>query len=294
MGRLTSDLRTRLDRVLSDPAAWWALVGKRQQQLHRFLAWARACEAGGRTTSLRLENRDDIGRCARVLDLFTERWWGVVVYSCFDSAIGAESAAPAFRQPVPGDLAEDVLARLDFPRGSVRHHRAQSTLTGAKRSLASACEKAAELKQALCATGLTFDERFRRLDDDVDVSWWGRTTCFDALLRAGALEVATKPYRPDKAYLAGSKGPASGFEQVWGFAVTRSTADECEQVLQKWTSEWGEIAEIAEVDWPGEPYDSADFENALCVFQEPPALHRPDASGFAEASGPHRRVRARC
>ncbi len=64
-----------------------------------------------------------------------------------------------------------------------------------------------------CAAGVAFDERFAALMK-FRVSWWGRRTCFDVLLRAGALAVSGETYRPDKAYLRGSQGPSAGFEPV--------------------------------------------------------------------------------
>lgn len=130
--------------------------------------------------------------------MFDEPWWAVVVYSCFDSTTGIRVAAPHFRTAVSPVDAERPLVGLDFPRGSVQHHRAQSTLTGARRSLVSACDKADDIENVLCESGVAFDERFAALMK-FPVSWWGRTTCFDVLLRAGALAVSGETYRPDKA-----------------------------------------------------------------------------------------------
>jgi hypothetical protein len=69
--------------------------------------------------------------------MFDEPWWAVVVYSCFDSTTGIRVAAPHFRTAVSPVDAERPLVGLDFPRGSVHHHRAQSTLTGARRVVGS-------------------------------------------------------------------------------------------------------------------------------------------------------------
>lgn len=269
-----------LEHAVTDDGAWRHVAHQRRQGLGRFLRWARACEAGTRQTSLRLENRDDILRCRDTLELFAERWWGVVVYSCFDSTTGTEIAATRLQSPIPAVEAERVVAELEFPRGSVQHHRTQSTLTGARRSLVSACDKCDDIEEVLFERGLTFAERFTRLRN-LKVSWWGRTTCFDVLLRAGALGVSGETYRPEKAYLLGSQGPASGFERLWGVRVTAANADLCEAVLHRWTDRWDEVASIAESEWEGPPYDSADFENALCVFQEPARRHLPDPAAFA-------------
>jgi hypothetical protein len=261
-------LSDRLQPALADSVAWRELVVVRLPQLTEFLTWAAAQEAGGRSASLRLENRDDLERCTHVLPLFAEPWWGVVVYSCFDSVTGAEIAATFFREPLLLPAATTALAEPAFrDRGLVQFHRAQSTLTGAKRSLLSACEKADDIREVLFLPRLSFDGRFARLME-VDVSWWGRTTCFDALLRAGSLGVSGHKYRPDKSYLLGSTGPAAGFFYLWGERVTKSNADDCEDLLRHWTARWDEIADLAGVPWIGEPYDSGDFENALCVFQE--------------------------
>lgn len=115
-----------LERALHDDDAWAGLVEGRQEQLREFLRWAAAREAGTRKASLRLENRDDIVRCREVIDMFDEPWWAVVVSSCFDSTTGTRVAAPHFRTAVSPVDAERPLVGLDFPRGSVQHHRVQS------------------------------------------------------------------------------------------------------------------------------------------------------------------------
>ena len=233
-----------LQRALASDDAWRDIVHQRRLNLRAFLRWAWACEVGTPETSLRLENRDDIVRCREVLDLFAAPWWGVVVYSCFDSTTGARVAATRFTSPIPAVEAERVVAELDFPRGSVQHHRTQSTLTGARRSLVSACDKCDDIEQLVFERGLTFEERFTRLRN-LKVSWWGRTTCFDVLLRAGALGVSGERYRPEKAYLLGSQGPAAGFHRLWGVRVTAENADLCEAVLRRWTDDWDDVASIA-------------------------------------------------
>lgn len=276
MGTVTSAI---LDRAIEDEEAWFELVRSRKGPIAHFLRWAAACEAGTRQTSLRLEKRDDIVRCRESLPLFEDEWWGVVVYSCFDSTTGTSVAASRFREPLVPVDAERVLAELEFPRSSVQHHRAQSTLAGARRSLISACENAAAIEDVMFDRDLSFDERFMRLVK-VDVSWWGRTTCFDALLRSGALGVSGETYRPERAYLRGSQGPAAGFERILGMRVTGTNADLCEAVLRRWTETWSEVADVVSVRWEGRPYDSADFENALCVFQEPPRAALPNPASF--------------
>jgi hypothetical protein len=75
-------------------------------------------------------------------------------------------------------------------------------------------------------------------------------------------------YRPQRAYLQDSEGPATGFERVWGIPVTPSNANDCEELLVCWTRNWMAVAGRLGVNWSGKPYDGADFENALCVLKK--------------------------
>lgn len=284
---------TLLRQAVRDDDAWEQLIGARATQLRHFLDWAAACEAGAPETSLRLRTRSDVVRCSSTLDLFDESWWGVVVYSCFDSVVGTQVAARAFREPPPAGVAQAAVEDLQFPRGSVQHHRTQSGLRGAKASLVSACEKADQIEDAVTLLGLSFDDRFRRLGE-INVRWWGRTTHFDLLLRAGELAVGGERYGPDKAYLADSRGPAAGFEKIFGVKVTGGLSDVGEAILRRWTSRWTEVARGVGADWDGEPYDSGDFENALCIFQKPPHARLPDPGAFTAHPGPRRRGKAGC
>jgi hypothetical protein len=282
---------TELEQALRNEDAWQRLIEKRLGQLSQFLRWAASCEDGGSATSLRLKHREDVARCREVLPLFYEPWWGVVVYSCFDSVTGTRAAAPFFAKPIGTAAAEKTLARLPFPARSVQHHRTQATLTGAKRSLTSVCDKADAIQTIMLATDGTFEDRFNRLMA-LGIWWWGRTTCFDALIRAGALAINGRGFRPNTAHLLGSSGPAAGFAQIWGVEVTRSTADTCEGILKRWSERWSYVATIARVDWSGTGYDTGDFENALCIFQERPRLTsgRPDPAIFIERSRPGERI----
>lgn len=227
------------------------------------------------------------------MPLFAEPWWGVVAYSCFDSPRGTRVAAQRFREPLPPGLAQAAAEDLEFPRGSVQHHRTQSGLRGAKRALVSACEKADELEKAFCAPGMSFDERFTMLAR-INVSWWGRTTHFDALLRAGALKVGAESYSPGKVYLRGSQGPAAGFEKIFGVQVDASNADVAEEIIATWTHRWEDVARRVRAEWDGPPYDSGDFENALCIFQEPPHATLPDPRAFSPRPIPRRRGKGSC
>jgi hypothetical protein len=256
-----------LESALSRRGAFLTLVDRRAPELADFLRWARGCEDDGPSSSLRFEHRADFERCGSVLPHFRKPWWGVVVYSCFDSLNGTHAVASAFAEPLPAADAKREIAQIHFPASSVQYHRAQVTLTRAKRSLVSACEKAESLQDVLTIPGQTFDERFQHLAR-IHVWAWRRTTNFDALARGGMLEVDGVGFRPTRAYLDDSQGPASGFERIWGIPVTRENSAACEELLVRWTDEWETVASRAGVDWRGPPYDSADFENALCIFQE--------------------------
>lgn len=256
-----------VERALVDEDAFLELVDSRASEFAAFLQWAARCEAREPDSAVRFEHRADLDRCRRLLNHFHDPWRGVVVYSCFDSINGTGAVASSFAEPLPAGAAERVIARIDFPKSSVQYHRAQVTLTRAKKSLISACEKAEALHGVLATPGPTFDERFRELGQ-IHVWAWRRTTNFDALVRGGLLKVDGVGYRPTRAYLADSQGPAAGFERIWGIPVTRENSDACEELLVRWTQEWETVASRVGVAWRGKPYDSADFENALCIFQE--------------------------
>lgn len=240
------------------------LVSRRQRHIARFLSWAAEQEVTG---SMRLANRADISRANRVMDAFGEPWWAVVVYTCFDSEVGARAAAEAFPRPVSATLATRLLSDLALPVGAVGGHRIQPAHRGAKLALHSACAQAADFQSILNA-GTGFHDRYLSLRA-LKAPQWGRTTCYDLLVRAGQLKIGSASvYEPDRAYLADSTGPRKGFDLIWGIEVTRSNADECEALLRTWTDRWASIAREVGVSWAGKPYGPGDFENALCIFQE--------------------------
>lgn len=245
----------------------FALVEEREEEVRAFLDWADETE---RSWSMRLARRPDIRMASEAAELFPEDWWGIVVFSCFGSLKGTRVVAPHFQQPLPLMLAEEVLAQIDFPRASIGHHRIQQGLTGATIALAGASEKASLFQEAL-HSGLDFDGRFDRI-------WarrprrWGRTTIFDVLLRAGALGIGGRQVLPTSAYLAGSTGPARGFHKVFGGAGASSErAEWAEAMLRAWTENWDEVSDRVGASWEGDPYTPGDFENALCIWQEPHA-----------------------
>jgi hypothetical protein len=257
-----------MDRQIGLPVTeeeWIDLVGARQRQLARFLSWAAEREA---VESLRLSNRSDVRHVQGILDAFADPRWAAVVYSCFDSEIGTLAVAQAFPHPVDPTEATRRLLRIDLPAGAVRHHRTQPGHTGARTALVSACARARDFERIL-REGQGFHDRYEALRR-LRAKQWGRTTCFDLLVRTGQLGIGSgRSYEPDRAYLADSTGPRNGFRLVWGIAVTRSNAEGCEALLHGWTKRWHRIAEQVGVAWTGEPYGPGDFENALCVFQEP-------------------------
>jgi len=127
----------------------------------------------------------------------------------------------------------------------------------------------ARLRAHPAREGRGFDDRYEALRR-LRAKQWGRTTCFDLLVRTGQLGIGgAGKYDPDRAYLADSTGPRKGFGLIWGIEVTRSNADGCEALLHGWTKRWHRIAGRVGVAWQGDPYGPGDFESALCVFQEP-------------------------
>lgn len=237
MGALTR-VAMSLEAALVDEDAFLGLVDNRASEPACFLRWAASCEAREPDSAVRFEHRADLKRCRSLLDRFHEPWWGVVVYSCFDSISGTEAVASAFAEPLPPARAARAIRGLDT---KVQAHRAQVGRQRSKQSLVSACEKAEELERVLTTPGRTFDERFWELGS-IHVWGWRRTTNFDALVRGGMLKLDGVGYRPTRAYLAGSQGPAAGFEGIWGIPVTRENSDACEELLVRWTQEWERVA----------------------------------------------------
>jgi hypothetical protein len=151
-------------------------------------------------------------------------------------------------------------------RPKVGGHRTQQGLVGAKLALVAACESS-EFIRELLHVPCSFDGRYQRLRE-AKLARWGRTTCFDLLLRAGALAIGGRRYEPDMAYLGGSTGPKAGFRAVWGREVSHATASWCEGVLLTWHRNWYEVAERVGASWSGAPYAPGDLENVLCIYQE--------------------------
>ena len=244
---------------------WDGLVSSRRRQIAGFLSWAAARESTG---SLRLANRVDITRVGHMVDAFSEPWWAATVYTCFDSEIGARAVASAFHSPVDREVAERLLSEIDLPIGSVRGHRTQPAHRGAKVALLSLRAHALASSSRSSRPGgrsTTASLRFAALQ----AAQWGRTTCYDLLVRTGQLGIGSEArYEPDRAYLAESTGPRKGFELTWGIEVNRRSADECEALLRWWTEHWQWVADEAGVSWTGQRYGPGDFENALCIYQE--------------------------
>jgi hypothetical protein len=217
---------------------------------------------------MRLSNRGDVRRVKGILGAFIEPWWAAVVYSCFDSGTGTRAVAHAFQRPVTREKARRLLSRIDLPVGAVQHHRTQPGHTGARAALLSACVWANHFERIL-REGSAFHDRYEAIRG-LRARQWGRTTCYDLLIRTGQLAIGTAAsYEPDRAYLADSSGPRKGFHVIWRVEVSRSNAEQCEATLRGWTDRWHDIAEQVGVAWNGEPYGPGDFENALCIFQEP-------------------------
>jgi hypothetical protein len=249
-----------------------AIAAERAHEVRDFLEFAanheRAAErTGERHRSLRLENRPDIRAAARAAALFPEAWWGITVYTCFGSECGAKAVAETFRRPLPGPAAEALLAAITLPRGAIGHHRIQPGHTGAKKALAAASDNADLFHNVLTDRGTTFEQRYARIRS-AHLPQWGRTTTFDLVLRAGALGISGETYGPETAFLEGSTGPRRGFERIFGTDLHERGADWGEALLWSWTAHWSDVAAQVGVDWEGAPYNSGDFENALCIYQE--------------------------
>lgn len=248
-----------------------ALAGKRSTPIRRYLQWALANEHlaardDGVGSSLRMECRSDIRDAAAAAALFPEQWWGVVVFTCFGSNLGTETAAPSFQRHRDAAEAQAELDRIVFPTGSVGQHRIQATLRGAKEALVAACERH-DLFHSVLHSHHDFDQRYRTLRA-ARVRQWARTTCFDLLLRAGALGVGGERYLPELAYLAGSTGPRKGFAAVFGVDPDHGSSPWAEAVLAAWAENWRAVADRVGADWDGPPLYPRDQENFLCVYQE--------------------------
>lgn len=242
-----------------------SLVKRRSKQVRAFLEFARENEESG--WSLRLAARPDIRDAEEAARAFPQAWWGHVVFSCFGSVVGARVAAEVLVEPLAPEHASEALATLTFPRRSVGHHRIQPGVTGAKKALVGACGDA-EMFEEVLHSDLGFDERYAMLYARRP-AFWGRTTIFDLLMRAGVLGVGGRVVTPDRAYLLGSTGPAKGFQKIFGTAVSEENGEWAESVLRAWTEHWADVANLVGAVWSGEPYQPGDFENSLCIWQEP-------------------------
>jgi hypothetical protein len=243
-----------------------ALVDQRRAEVQEFVNWAEGRETGCR--SMYLANRRDITEAGNAGSLYPEAWWGVVVFTCFGSLNSTRTLRDVLPQPFDAQAAEDLLAAVRFSRPTVGHHRIRQGLLGAKKALVAACRDSEVLHEVLHTRRRNFDERYQVLLS-AHLDRWGRTTCFDLLLRTGALGVGGPRYEPEIAYLAGSTGPKAGFRVVWGRTVTAGTGPWCEGILQAWHRHWPEVVDRVGAHWSGRPYAPGDLENALCIYQEP-------------------------
>jgi hypothetical protein len=237
------------ERLLSSPAARTAgaeavadfrtFVRRRSTFLRDFLIWAGEREREG--SSLRHDARRDIREAQEAAGWFPEPWWAVVVFSCFGSLRGTEAVKEVFPEPLDPGEAEHLLHGIDLPARAIGHHRIRPGHTGAKHALVSACAYAGDFRRILLE-GRGFHDRYQALRG-LRAPQWGRTTCFDLLLRTGALAMGGHHYAPDRAYLHESTGPRKGFEAVWGIRVTTKNAEWCASLLRHWTEHWYEVAE---------------------------------------------------
>jgi hypothetical protein len=243
----------------------FSLAGNRSHAIRAFLEWAKSREKDG--PSMYLANRHDIDDARQAASMFQEKWWGVVVFTCFGSLRSTSAVKESIlATPIESREAERWLSSVSSTRLTVGHHRIQQGLTGARKALVAACQHS-QLIHAILQCSDSFDDRYHRLLA-ARLDRWGRTTCFDLLLRTGALGVCGKLYEPDIAYLVGSTGPSAGFDLIWGRSVSKANGPWCEGVLQAWHRNWPEVAKRTGTTWSGRPYTPGDLENALCIYQE--------------------------
>ena len=245
----------------------WEFVDMHSATIRDFLEWSASCEATP-GWSMRWRARPDLDEARQMIPLFEEPWWAVVVYSCFNSMVGTRAAAPGFRSPVRLDGIEAAISLLDLPRGAVQMHRIQPGHSGATDALGAACRMADSFHKILYE-GLGFDDRYAGLRA-LNAPSWGRTTCYDLLLRSGAIGVAGGAlYEPEYAYLGDSTGPGRGFTAIWGVPIDHANADACEKLLVWWSTHWDAVSRRVQAAAHPEPaYGPADFENALCLYQD--------------------------
>ena len=100
----------------------------------------------------------------------------------------------------------------------------------------------------------------------LDARSWGRT-CYDLLLRSGAIDVAVgASYEPEYAYLGDSTGPGRGFTAISGVPIDHANADACEKLLSSWSTQWDAISRRVRAAAHREPaYGPAEFENTVCL-----------------------------
>lgn len=251
----------------------FGLVNDRRNEVRAFLEFALNSEREARLTgeawrSLRLANRPDIKRARTAAEWFPETWWGVVVYTCFDSLVGTEDVREPFQQPLPDVEAWEAVEKILFRRGAVRGHRIRPGVGGAKKALVAASEHDDFFRRVLHAEDLSFEERYEQIRA-ARLPQWGRTTTFDLLFRSGALALGGVSYTPTTAQLAGSTGPQRGFTKIWGVTFSQNTFEWGEALLRAWTAHWNGVAEKVAIVWDeGPAYSAGDFENALCIWQE--------------------------
>jgi hypothetical protein len=263
-------MRPRVEKmslIATQESDRWELVKENAITIRDFLEWSERCEARP-GWSMRWRARPDLVEAREMVPLFDEPWWAVIVYSCFNSMIGTRAAAAGFHGVVPFDRVDAAIHSLDLPQGAIGMHRIQPGHAGARNALRAACVMVDSFQRILFE-GVGFDDRYTRIRA-LNAPSWGRTTCYDLLLRSGAIGVAGgAQYEPEYAYLGGSTGPSRGFTAIWGVPIDATNVLASEALLGWWSTHWDTIAErVGATSRPQPEYGPADFENALCLYQD--------------------------
>ena len=225
-----------------------------------------------------MSNRPDIVRARHSVSLFPEEWWArrllVLRFghwhrsrcSCLS---GASPRGVCRGCPQPDRLPPRLGRRSQDPTcRDGREARAHRRLRPSRRirehhSRRRVVRRALRTDPRRTSTSVGADDELRSSSSRWR-SWHWRQLLCAAVRTARRLDLRKK-----------------GFKKIWGIEITAENAPWGEALLRAWTEEWQRVAVEVGIEWEGEPYTPADFENALCIWQE----RRYDSVGGASASG---------